>query len=119
MKHLAVLLGIAGSLIGILSAVYALFAAGAEPAYSDRLWAGWLALTLAGLTGIADLSIILPPGTSGLLMVIGGVMVIGGIAGSISINLFYINTLYGLAVPFWIAGAALALRDARVAQAVR
>ena len=122
MKRLTVVFSIAGSMIGILSAVYAIDIVGADPAYSERLWAGWLALLLAGLvgvTGLVSLVIILPPGASSLPLAIGSIMMIGGIAGFICINLFYINTLYGLAVPLWIAGAVLAFRDARVAQAAR
>lgn len=119
MKRITVVFSIAGSMIGILSAVYAIDIVGADPAYSERLWAGWLALLLAGVTGLASLVIILPPDTSSLPLAIGSVMMIGGIAGFICINLFYINTLYGLAVPLWIAGAVLAFRDARVAQAAQ
>ena len=122
MNRLTVVFSIAGSMIGILSAVYAIDIVGADPGYSERLWAGWLALLLAGLvgvTGLVSLVIILPPGASSLPLAIGSIMMIGGIAGFICINLFYINTLYGLAVPLWISGAVLAFRDARVAHAAR
>jgi hypothetical protein len=73
MKRLAMISGIAGSIIGILSAIFALNAVGADPVYSVRLWAVWLSLLLAGLTGMAALSIIIRPGIAGLLMVIGGI----------------------------------------------
>ena len=33
----------------------------------------------------------------------------GGVIGFDSINLFYINILYGLAIPLWLIGAVLVL----------
>ncbi len=119
MKRLALIFGLTGSLIGILSTTYALSTVGADPAYSGRLWAGWLALLLVGLVGVATLVIILPPGNLGLPLAIRSVMIIGGIAGFICINLFYINTLYGLALPLWITGAVLAFLDSGAVQAAR
>jgi hypothetical protein len=37
----------------------------------------------------------------------------GGVIGFVSINLFYINILYGLAIPLWLIGAVLVLIAAR------
>jgi hypothetical protein len=73
MKRLAVIFGIAGSIIALLSAVFALNTGGLDPAYSVRLWAGWPSLLLAGLTGVAALSILIRPGIAGLLLAIGGI----------------------------------------------
>jgi len=95
--------------VGVLccgSAISAFVAVGADPAYSVRLWAGWLALLMAVLASVAALFMTTRPAAAGLTMLIGG------FAGFVCINLFYINTFYGLAVPLWIVSAALALISA-------
>jgi hypothetical protein len=38
-------------------------------------------------------------------------MVLCGFAGAVAINLYYINTAYVLAVPFWLLSAILFLAD--------
>lgn len=113
MRMIAIVLGVLGGIIGLVSAISAFVAVGADPAYSARLWAGWLALLLAVLAGVAAVFITTRPAAVGLTMLIGG------FAGFVCINLFYINTFYGLAVPLWIVAAALALISARTAVSLR
>ncbi len=110
---IAIVLGVLGGIIGLVSAISAFVAVGADPAYSAQLWAGWLALLLAVLAGGAAVFITTRPATVGLMMSIGG------FAGFVCINFFYINTFYGLAVPLWIVAAALALISARTAVSLR
>ncbi len=113
MRMIAIVVGVLGGIIGLVSAISAFVAVGADPAYSARLWAGWLALLLAVLAGGAAVFITTRPATVGLMMSIGG------FAGFVCINFFYINTFYGLAAPFWIVSAALALISARTAVSLR
>ncbi len=113
MRMIAIVVGVLGGIIGLVSAISAFVAVGADPAYSVRLWAGWLALLLAVLAGVAALFMTTRPAAAGLTMLIGG------FAGFVCINLFYINTFYGLAVPLWIVAAALALISARTAVSLR
>lgn len=107
MKIIAVVLGVAGGIIGLLSAVDALITVGGEAAYSARLWAGWAALLLALVATAAALFLTTRPTIAGLIMLISG------IAGFVCISLFYINTFYGLAVLLWLVGAAVAFISAR------
>jgi hypothetical protein len=109
MKIVAVVLGVLGGIIGLLSAVAALVTVGGEAVYSSRLWAGWAALLLALMAAAAALLLPARPGMASLIMLISGV------AGFACINLFYINTFYALAVPLWLAGAVVALITARTA----
>ena len=113
MKMIAIVLGVLGGIIGLGSAISAFVMVGADPAYSVRLWLGWLALLLAVVAGGAALSIHTRPVAASLAMLIAG------FAGFVCINIFYINTFYGLAVPLWIIGAALALIGARTVAALR
>ncbi len=113
MKIFAIVLGVLGSVIGLGSAISALIMVWADPAYSDRLWVGWLALLLAVVAGGSALLIYTRPVVASLTMLITG------FAGFVCINFFYINTFYGLAVPLWIIGAALALISARKVRSVR
>jgi hypothetical protein len=41
-------------------------------------------------------------------------MLISGVVGYLSINLFYINTFYGLAILPWLIGSVLAVLAARL-----
>ena len=109
MKMIAIVLGVLGGIIGLGSAISAFVMVGADPAYSARLWVGWLALLLAVVAGGAALLIHTRPVAASLTMLIAGC------AGFVCINFFYINTFYGLAVPLWIIGAALALIRDRTA----
>lgn len=108
MRIIAIVLGVLGSIVGIVSAISALVIVGTDPAYNGRLWAGWLALILAALAGIAAIFISRRPIAAGLTMLISGVL------GFLSINLFYINSFYGLAVLPWLIGAALAVLVTRL-----
>lgn len=92
-----------GSAIGVLSAIQALLAVGGAPTYSARLWAGWAALILAALTGAGGLVALRRPGLA------SGLIAVAGLLGAVAINLFYINTFYVLAVPFWLVAAMLGL----------
>lgn len=107
MKIIALVLGILGGIIGLLSAIAAFAAVGGEAAYSARLWAAWAALLLALLATAAALFLRTHPTRASLIMLISG------IAGFVCINLFYINTFYILAVPFWVVGAGVALISTR------
>ena len=107
MRIIAIILGVIGGIIGIVSAISAFVAVGADPVYSARLWAGWLALILAALAAVAAMFITRRPFAATLTMLISGVL------GFLSINLFYINTFYGLAILPWLIGAALAVLAAR------
>src|SRR5579883_789021 len=107
MKILALVLGVAGGIIGLLSAVDAFIAVGSDPAYSYRLWAGWAALLLALVATVAAFFLLTRPTIAGIIMLICG------IAGFVCMSLFYINTFYGLAVLLWIVGAAVAFISAR------
>lgn len=107
MRITALVLGIVGSIIGVYSGIAAFVAVGGDPAYSSRLWAGWIALILAVIAGLAALLISARP------VIASTVMLAGGIVGFVCINLFYINTFYFLAIPFWIVGAVLGFIGAR------
>jgi hypothetical protein len=113
MRIIAIVLGIAGGIIGLVSAISAFGAVGADPEYSTRLWAGWLALLLAVVAGVAGLFLSRRPAMASLTMLIAG------FAGFACINLFYINTMFVLAVPLWIAAAVLALVSARASVSLR
>ena len=106
MKMIAIALGVLGGIIGLGSAISAFIMVGADPMYSARLWVGWLALLLAVVAAGSALLIQSHPVAASITMVITG------FSGFVCINLFYINTFYGLAVPLWIIGAALALISA-------
>lgn len=101
------ILGILGSLIGVFSAISAFVVIGGDPAYSSRLWAGGASLALAALAGVATIFITARPIAGSLTMLIGGMI------GFVCINLFYINTFYGLAIPLWLIGTVLAWISAR------
>jgi hypothetical protein len=94
-------LGIAliGSIIGVGSALHALIAVGNQPPYSDRMALGILALVMAADVTILPLAMRSRPRIAAL------VMVTSGIGGALAINLFYINTYYLLALPFWLVAA--------------
>jgi hypothetical protein len=99
----ALALGLAGGLLAAGSAVSALLAVGRDPLYEPRLGFGIAALLLAGVTGLAALDVLAHPGRGALLMLGAGAL------GAVSINLYYINTLYVLALPLWLLGTLAAL----------
>ena len=102
MKIFAIVLGVLGSIIAIYSAITAFIIVGGDPAYASRLWVGWLALILAAFAGIFALLMTARPVPASLMMFVSGT------AGFISMNLFYINTFYGLAMPLWLIAALIA-----------
>jgi hypothetical protein len=101
-RGIAIVLGMLASVIGVLSAISALSAVGADPAYDTRLWAGWASLVLAILAGVAAVVITTRPRTASLTMLISGLV------GFVSINLFFINTFYMLAIQLWFLSTILA-----------
>jgi drug/metabolite transporter (DMT)-like permease len=105
MKQAVAALAVLGSLIGGGSAVQALVVVGRDPAYQSRLSAGLAALLAALLAAAAALLFGRRPGRTGLLILLSGIV------GVVAISLFYINTFYVLAAPFWLASAMLSLAD--------
>jgi hypothetical protein len=85
-----------------LNCCKAISAAGDDPAYSARLWAGWSSLTLAILSGVAAVFMTTRPRAASLTLLISGML------GFVCINLFYIDTFYMLAIPLWFLGTILA-----------
>lgn len=103
MRNIAITLSILGAFIGIFSSISAFLAVGSDPLYNSRLWAGWASLLLAVVAGGAALFMSKRPIAASLTMLGSGLIAF------LCINLFYINTFYILAVPFWLLGATLAL----------
>src|SRR5919108_530310 len=101
-RRLAALFGLLGGGVAASGAAAALASVGGLPGYSARAAFGWAALALALVAGAAGLLARTHPAAA------GAVMVVGGIAGAVAINLFYINTWYVLAVPLWLIGALFA-----------
>lgn len=108
MRITAIATGVLGGIFGIVSAIYAIVVVGADPVYSGRLPAAWLALLLAVLAGVVAMFIQTRPITASLAMLIVGLI------GFVCINLFYINTFYGLALLLWIIATALTLSSTRM-----
>ena len=100
---IAIVFGLLGSVLGFWSALYALTAVGADPLYQERLWAGWAALLLPVVAFLATLFLHTRPVPASLLNLISG------LGGFVCINLFYINTFYVLAIPFWVLAVAAGL----------
>jgi len=106
MRGIAIILGILASVIGVLSAIAALRVVEDDPAYGSRLWAGWASLLLAFLAGVAAIVITIRPRAASLTMLLSGII------GFVCINLFYINTLYILALQLWFLSTILACINA-------
>lgn len=104
---IAVILALLASVIAFWSALSALLEVGTNPLYHSRLWVGWLALFLSILTGIAALFLSTRPLAASVLILVSGLV------GVVCISLFYINTWYALALPFWILAMVLGLTQAR------
>lgn len=105
----AILLSLLGGVLAFGSALSALLEVGADPIYSERLWAGWVALLLPVVAFLATLWLHSRPLPASLLILVSGV------TGVICISLFYLNTFYALALPFWIAAVVVGLvRPAQV-----
>lgn len=107
MQRIALILAIIGSAIGLICSIIALATVGSDPAYSTRIWVGWMALLLAVVPSIALLLLRRRPIIASLIMLVSG------LGGFVCINLFYINTWYALAIPFWIAATVLAIISSR------
>ena len=102
MRGIAIVLGMLASAIGVLSAITAFNAVGADPAYDARQWAAWASLVLAILAGIAAILIATRPRAASLTMIIIGMV------GFVCINLFFIDTFYILAIQLWFLSTILA-----------
>ena len=102
----ALLSALLGGAVAIPNAVHALRVVGGDPAYAGRLGFGWAALALAVAATLAGL---LAPSRP---IVAAATVIVAAIGGAASISLFYINTYYLAALPFWFLAAALALTGA-------
>lgn len=102
MRGISVVLGILASAIGVLSAISTFSVVGADPAYGDRLWAGWATLVLAILAGVAAILITTRPRAASISMLISGMVVF------VCINLLFIDTFYILAIQLWFISTILA-----------
>ena len=109
MQRIALMLAITGSAVGLICSISALATVGFDPAYSSRDWVGWIALLLAIVPSIALMLLRRRPIVASLIMLVSG------LGGFVCINLFYINTWYALAIPFWIAATVLAIISVRAA----
>jgi hypothetical protein len=96
-------LALAGGLIGVGAAFDALTTVGTDPAYAARDWLGWSAATLAVLAGAGGVVAQRQPGL-GALVALGA-----GLLGAAALSLFYINTVYMFALPFWLLAAVCAV----------
>ena len=96
-----------GSIVGVSSVIAAFVATAADreyvAAYAMRAGFGWLALLWAVAAAITGVLAVSRPRLAGV------VLLLGGLAGGIAINLFYINTWYVGAVLLWWLGALVAL----------
>jgi hypothetical protein len=101
--RLARLMGVLGGTIGVYSATAELLAVGDTWPYETRVGFGVAALVLAVVAGASGVLV------SGRPRACAAVMAFSGLLGAVAVNLFYINTAYVLAVPFWLLGATLAL----------
>lgn len=94
------LCALAGGLVAAGSAIQALMTVGG--AYQSRMGFGWAAFLLGLATAAVPLTLTRRPRLA------ASVMMLAGVAGSVAINLFFINTFYVLALPVWIVGALAA-----------
>lgn len=101
-RRIAQLAGVCGGLVGASSSLAAFGAVGDEPAYAARAPFGWLAFALALGALVGGLLVSSRPVTASVLLLGGSLL------GFIAINLFYINTFYGLALPLCWFSAVLA-----------
>jgi hypothetical protein len=107
MRIAALTLGLVAGLVAAGSAVSALTAVGRDPLYQPRLGFGLTALLLAGVTLLGAWDAQTHPVRGAVSMLVAGGL------GTLAINLYYIDTLYVLAVPLWMVGALLALLSPR------
>ena len=102
MRWAAVVLGVVGGVIGTAAAFMALGAASSGPAPPQREWLGMVGLGCALLTGLAALAARRSPRLA------APVMMAAGILGCAAMNLFYAETSYLVALPFWLFGGVFA-----------
>jgi hypothetical protein len=100
---LLVVFAVLGGLVAVPSAVQALATVGGLPVYETRVGFGWLALALALVASVAPIALRERPGLAATIVSVSG------LAGSIAINFFWINTVYTLALPLWLIGTLIAL----------
>jgi hypothetical protein len=100
--RLFVLCAGAGGLVAAGSAIQALMTVGGEAGYQTRLGFGWAAFLLGMAAAVVPLALTRQPRLGAT------VMMLAGLAGSVAINLFFINAFYVFALPVWIAGALAA-----------
>ncbi|MDQ2888471.1 MAG: hypothetical protein M3Y39_20605 [Chloroflexota bacterium] len=105
MKRSALISGVAGGVIAIVSVVSALLTVGGNPVYQSRLWVAWLALALSLLAESAAILIARRPVAAAIVMFLSGAL------GFLCINLYYINTWYVLALPFWLFALIAAISN--------
>lgn len=100
-RRIAQVVGVCGGVVGAGSTLAALGAVGNQPVYAARATFGVLALALALGALVGALLVSSRPVTARVLLLGGSLL------GFIAINLFYINTLYLLALPLCWFSAAL------------
>ena len=101
----AVAVGLLGGGIGVAAAASALLEVGGVTPYSERAGFGWAALALAGLAMAGGA---LARTRRGLAV---GLLLVGSIAGSAAMALFWLNSWYVAALPLcWLAAALALLR---------
>ena len=93
---------VVGTGIAAASAVDALVRLSGVAPYADRAALGWIALGLAVGAGLGGLVAVRRP-YLGLALTI-----VAGLAGTVAMAAFTIDTYYSAAVPLWLASAALA-----------
>ena len=101
----AVGLAFVGGVVGAVNAVVAMLTVGGSPGYSERLWAAIAALLLAVLAGAVPIFL------SCHCVLAAGLILLCAVAGTVAINLFYIETFYIAALPAWSASALFALGE--------
>lgn len=91
-----------GGVIAIISAAYAILEVGGLPSFRDRMPLGILALIVAFAANFGGAIVLRQPKRGAIIILISSVV------GIVAINLFYINTFYVVAAPFWWLAAAIA-----------
>lgn len=108
-RHVPVLIlaGLAGA-VAVLSAIQAIAEVGGAPVYRERLPLGLVALLAGALLIVAGFDARRHPVRG------AATLAVAGLAGSVAINVFYINTVYVLSLPLAILAAIAALLSAGV-----
>ena len=106
MRRIGAFLGLLGGVVAVVSVANGFAAIGDDPLYQSRSAFGVAALALGVLAGIVGFWPRISPAVAAALMVGAGLV------GFLITLVWYINTLYVVALPFWIVGAALLLTQA-------